>query len=488
MSSTDLPITPGKPRSPLRGRAVAVGVVAMVFGVAACSSSKHVAAATSSSQSTAPSASASSSAPAAAVGSSASAPAASSAAPVASSAAAGTGSGPTKLIFWEFDNGPDTPSMTSIINNFNKSQSKYQIVDVNINYQTLAQKILVTMAAGGSGGPSIFTTSTDTISQYVANGSVANLDDFYSTPSLYPDASTILPAAVTASHVSGHAYAIPENFFDEGLCYNKDLFAKAGITSPPATWADFATDASKLTIVKNGRAVQYAIALGDQNDTSQFWQPLLWNGGGGVVSDDGKTSLLGDPKTISALQFWVNGVKNLHWSPIGDQGPAAQALFDTGRAASYPCGPWVVGTAQAGHINLGVAPMPAGTAGNFPWAGSIVFAVPSTDTPAQKAGAEAFGDFWNTKASQFIFSNGNGYPTTRTDMTPADFPNNPWVGAFSVFASTSKYYLSGVPAGTQINNEIFVPALDKALAGQGTVQDLFTSAGKAAQTLLDKNP
>ncbi len=114
--------------------------------------------------------------------------------------------------------------------------------------------------------------------------------------------------------------------------------------------------------------------------------------------------------------------------------------------------------------------------------------MPSTDTPAEKLAAEQFGDFWNSKESQTIFSAANGYPTTRTDLTAADIPTNPYVGIFGAVAPTSKYYMAGVPAGTQINNDIFIPALDKALAGQGSVQDLFTSANKAAQALLEKNP
>lgn len=350
----------------------------------------------------------------------------------------------------------------------------------------MGQKILVSIASGGKDGPGLWTTSSDSLGQFVQKGAIADLDDFYSNSTDYPNAAAILPPVANANVINGHHYAMPENFFDEMMCYNKDIFAKAGLT-PPKTWDEFAADAGKLTIIKNGTPVQYAIALGDQTDTAQFWQPLLWNGGGGVVSDDGKTSLLADPKTIAALQFWVNGVKNQHWSPIGGQGPAAQALFDDGKAAMFPCGPWVVAAAQQTHINVGLAPMPSGPAGNFPWAGSIVFAVPSTDTPAQKAAAKAFGDFWNNKASQIIFSTANGYPTTRTDVTGADIPSNPLVATFASVAANSKFYMSGVSAGTQVNNEVFIPTLDKALAGQGSVQDLFTAASKSAQALLDKS-
>lgn len=388
-------------------------------------------------------------------------------------------SAPVKIVVWEFFNGPDTPSTTQIISNFNSSQSQVEVIDTPMNFDSLTQKLPVAIASGT--GPDLVTLGTDFVSQYVAKGVLAPFDDFYATDA----AKSLLPQSYGGATIGGHTYGMPVNFYDEMLCYNKDIFNAAGLT-PPTTWDEFATDAPKLTKTANGKVVQYPIALGNQTDTTRFWQPLLWNGGGGVVSDDGKTALLSDPKTLSALQFWVNGVKDNHWSPIGDDGPQAEALFNAGKAAMVPCGPWVVGTAQAAKINLGLAPMPSGPAGNFPWSQSTVWAAPSTISADHKAAAEQFAAFWNSKASQIIFSGANGYPSTRTDLTASDTPNNPYVGIFGApnIIGNAKLYLAGVANGSQIDQQIFIPTLQKALAGQGTVQDLFTAANAQVQALL----
>lgn len=393
-------------------------------------------------------------------------------------------SGVVQVKLWEFFNGPDTPSSKKIIDGFNASQSKVHVDDTTLNYQDLTDKLLPAIAGGT--GPDVATVATDFLSEYQAKGALENVDDFWAGGK-YDAASVIVPAAVNGTKIQGHSYGVPLNFYDELLCYNKDIFSKAGV-AVPKTWDEVAADASKLVVTKDGKVVQYEIALGDQTDTSRFWQPLLWNGGGGVVSQDGKAAQLSDPKTLSALNFWVDLVRNKHISPVGDQGPAAEALFNAGKAAMVPCGPWVVGTAQQAKINLGLAPMPSGPAGNFPWSGSLTWAIPKGVSPAVHDAVLQFANYWNSKASQVVFSTANGYPTTRTDVAPSDITGNAYVAVYGAtdIIKNSRFYLPGVPNGTQIDHEVFIPTLQKALAGQGSVDSLFTAANQQAQDLLDK--
>ena len=46
--------------------------------------------------------------------------------------------------------------------------------------------------------------------------------------------------------VDGKQYGIPFDLGMVGFWYNKDLFAQAGITTPPATWDEFLADIDKL--------------------------------------------------------------------------------------------------------------------------------------------------------------------------------------------------------------------------------------------------
>jgi len=46
---------------------------------------------------------------------------------------------------------------------------------------------------------------------------------------------------------------VPANLATLALYYNKDMFAKAGISGPPKTEADLIADAKKLTITSAGK-------------------------------------------------------------------------------------------------------------------------------------------------------------------------------------------------------------------------------------------
>ncbi|MGW0194631.1 extracellular solute-binding protein [Nonomuraea sp. NPDC003201] len=54
------------------------------------------------------------------------------------------------------------------------------------------------------------------------------------------------PAALSAYQIDGKTYGLPTDIGLVGFWYNKKLFAKAGITQPPATWSAFLEDVKKL--------------------------------------------------------------------------------------------------------------------------------------------------------------------------------------------------------------------------------------------------
>jgi raffinose/stachyose/melibiose transport system substrate-binding protein len=57
---------------------------------------------------------------------------------------------------------------------------------------------------------------------------------------------TIVPTALEPYQFDGKAHALPTDIGMVGFWYNKALFAKAGINTPPATWAELLDDVGKL--------------------------------------------------------------------------------------------------------------------------------------------------------------------------------------------------------------------------------------------------
>ncbi len=69
----------------------------------------------------------------------------------------------------------------------------------------------------------------------------------------------------------GKYYAIPLEIDGLALVYNQDLFNKAGIATPPATWDDLRRDAAKITQRDKSGTLQVAgVAMGTTNNIDHF--------------------------------------------------------------------------------------------------------------------------------------------------------------------------------------------------------------------------
>ena len=66
------------------------------------------------------------------------------------------------------------------------------------------------------------------------------------TAAVAPWKDTVNPGAMSIYQYKGVQYGIPWDMGMIGFWYNKDLFQKAGITTPPTTWDDYLAAIPKL--------------------------------------------------------------------------------------------------------------------------------------------------------------------------------------------------------------------------------------------------
>jgi raffinose/stachyose/melibiose transport system substrate-binding protein len=109
------------------------------------------------------------------------------------------------------------------------------------------------------------------------------------------------PVALEAYTIDGKLYAIP---FDQGVVgfwYNKDLFAEAGITTTPTTWAEFTED---VQILKDAGITPIALGGGDKWPIHYYWTYLVMRLAGldglAAAADAGDFS---DPAFVEAGQM-----------------------------------------------------------------------------------------------------------------------------------------------------------------------------------------
>jgi raffinose/stachyose/melibiose transport system substrate-binding protein len=89
---------------------------------------------------------------------------------------------------------------------------------------------------------------------------------------------TVNPGALSIYAYNGAQYGVPWDMGMIGFWYNKALFEKAGITSPPGTWDEYMDAVSKL---KAAGVVPLAIAGKDEWPSMHLWTYLVLRYGGG---------------------------------------------------------------------------------------------------------------------------------------------------------------------------------------------------------------
>ena len=95
--------------------------------------------------------------------------------------------------------------------------------------------------------------------------------------------------------LNGKQYALPKDFGDLVLFYNKSMFTAKNL-QPPASWDDVKADAKALTT-----ATVKGISL--PTDSARF-DAFLFGYGGQVLSSDGKKAAFNDSKGQDALTFY----------------------------------------------------------------------------------------------------------------------------------------------------------------------------------------
>jgi len=396
----------------------------------------------------------------------------------------GSSGGKVTLSFWNGFTGPDRAAVEGLVKQYNASQDKVTVTMQISPWDVFFQKLLPSIAAGK--GPDLMAMDSVQLPQYASRGVLAPLDDWYQDSG--NDSGQLVQSAVDATQWDGKSYGVPMNFTTLLLYWNKDMFKAAGLdpNSPPKDWAEFQSDAKKLTKDQNGdgKPEQYGLSIAD-HATIAMWPILFWGNGGGVVSSDGKKSMLGDPKTIQAMDQWGNLVRKDHIAPIGLAGADADKLFQSKKAAMEIVGPWMTTGFKDAGIDFGLAPPPAGPAGPATLGTSVSFAVNAKTSADKQKASKEFMSFWNSHKSQVYWAVNSGFPPNRTDVTASEISKNPYVAAFAKPADTAQFYLAQVKQFTKVNDDSFEPALQKVLNGKGTAAQVFPDASKDIQSALD---
>ncbi|MFB7917609.1 extracellular solute-binding protein [Streptomyces sp. NPDC056061] len=252
--------------------------------------------------------------------------------------------------------GSEDKVFKKIAEDFTKQHPKVHVKYVNVPFGD-AQNKFKNAAQSGSDAPDVIRSEVAWTPEFADLGYLAPLDGTTALKS--PE--DFLKQAAASTKYQGKTYAVPQVIDSMGIFYNKKIFKEAGV-EVPKTVGELKSVAKKIKD-KTGRTGMYL-----RGDDAYWFLSFLYGEGGDMVDASNQSVTIDNPKGVAAMKV----VKDLVDSGAAktdatDGWENMQASFKDGKVAMIINGPWAVADTYAGKefkdkANLGVAPVPAGSA------------------------------------------------------------------------------------------------------------------------------
>jgi multiple sugar transport system substrate-binding protein len=295
------------------------------------------------------------------------------------------------------------------------------------------------------------------------------------------DAGMFPQAVQTYTEYQGKRCALPMLADTYGLYYNKDLFAKAGITSPPKTMSELTEAAKKLT-VRDGdsfKVVGFDPAQGFYENAPAHYGPLF---GAAWVDGDNKSVIAKQPGWTEFMN-WQKGLIDFYgfdklrrWQAGAGDEFSAQNAFERGKLAMAIDGEYRTAFIKAEHpkLNYGTAPMPvADSHPELYGAGYVTGNIIGIPKGAKNKDAawELVKYLTTDEHGLSVLSNGlRNVPTTTSSLKSNELTPDPKFKVFLDIFAHPKTATTPITAAGSANQELFQDFVAKWQAGK--VSDL----------------
>lgn len=274
----------------------------------------------------------------------------------------GDANGNQTVRWWHISNtDPGLSLFAQLAKDFEKANPKVKIEVTPIQNDAFKAKLNTANQAGDP--PDIFHTwGGGVLEQQVQAGLVKDVSGDVSTLNL-------IPSAMGPYTIDGKAYAFPSDTGMVGFWYNKDLFARAGIAAPPATWTEFLDGVRKL---KAAGVTPLALAGKDKWPGHYYWAYLAMRVAGlDALKQAAVDKSFDKPDFVAAgarlkelvdLQPFQKGFLGASYDTPDGQA----ATMGNGKGAMELMGPWAPTVQESSSANkkgigdkLGFFPFPA---------------------------------------------------------------------------------------------------------------------------------
>lgn len=259
-----------------------------------------------------------------------------------------------KMVYPGWDSKAQEEAVRGIIADFQKQNPDIAVEIINIPFALMHDKLIVSLRSGDA--PDLGYILVRWMRELQQAGFLADMTAQVNTL----DKADWVKSTWDPVTAGGKIHGVADRVDPWMMFYNKDLFAKAGITEFPSTMDEFVAAAQKLTKDKT-----YGFGLVGAKHGTLMGQYLnfLYAFHGNLLTPDGKQAAVNDANGVAALQFYTDMHTKYKIAPPsapGDSRNEVRQLFFTEQVAMMVDGPWATGTFRemAPKLNWGVGKIP----------------------------------------------------------------------------------------------------------------------------------
>ncbi|TGQ36197.1 MULTISPECIES: sugar ABC transporter substrate-binding protein [unclassified Mesorhizobium] len=352
---------------------------------------------------------------------------------------------------------------------------KFEVVP----WEVLLQKLTTDITAGTNADLSIIGTRwlIDFVQQDVAEPL-----DGYITPDFK---DRFIDTFLSPSIMEGKTYGLPIAASARAMYYNKELFEKAGIAKPPATWTELQEDARKIKALGSGT---FGFGLqGKEIETDVYYYYAMWSQGTEILNKDG-TSGLGTQGALDAAKLYKSIIDEGLTEPgvTSNNREDVQNLFKQGKVGMMITAPFLSNQIkeEAPNLKYGVAAIPAGPTGARGTYG-VTDSIIMFKNSKNKDEAWKLLDFLFTKEQRAKFTQGEGFlPVNKEEAKMDYYVNNADLAAFTALLPDARF--APVIPGWEEIAQITSDAMQKIYLGSAEPEAALKEAAEKANGVLKK--
>ncbi|MFJ8127292.1 extracellular solute-binding protein [Streptomyces hydrogenans] len=371
--------------------------------------------------------------------------------------------------------GSEDKVFKKLAEDFTKKHPKVTVKYVNVPFGE-AQNKFKNAAQSGSGAPDVIRSEVAWTPEFADLGYLAPLDG---TAAL-KDQGDFLEQAAASTKYNGKTYAVPQVIDSMGVFYNKKIFKEAGV-EVPKNITELKTVSATIK-EKTGKTGLYL-----RGDDPYWFLSFLYGEGGDLVDAENKTVTFDNEAGVKAFKTVKDLVDSKTAITDATNGwDNMQAAFKDGKVAMMINGPWAVADTYAGKefadkANLGIAPVPAGSAGQGAPQGGHNLAVYAGSKNLDAS--YAFAEYMTSAESQATVAQQLSLlPTRQSAYLQKDVAKSEMIGFFKPVVDKA-VERPWIPEGGSLFEPVKVE-YTKVLTGQTTPEQGAKAVGDAYRKLL----